>query len=109
LVEILFHVVPLSVLLVPLAFINDPRGRDRLVYGALAATALLEPAYQTLLPSSSWSRPAVAFISVHVLAFNAVELWLFRSYDFVTMYGFRLLYYLVWHETWGAWRLEILF
>ena len=50
-----------------------------------------------------------AFVTVHVLAINAVGLWLFRRYDFVTMFGFRLMYYLVWHVLWGALRLDVLF
>ena len=54
LVEILFHVLPLSVLLAPLGFVRTRRGRDRFVYGALAVTALLEPSYQIAALSSSW-------------------------------------------------------
>jgi hypothetical protein len=40
---------------------------------------------------------------------NLVQLTLFRRYDFLTMYAFRLVYYLVWHVAWGHLRLQVLF
>jgi hypothetical protein len=111
LVEVLFHLVPLSILLVPLAFTKAPQTRDRVMVVALALTAFLEPVYQALYQARSGGyRPwAIAFVTVHVLAINVVGLWLFYRYDFVTMWGFRLLYYLIWHVAWGALRLDVLF
>lgn len=37
------------------------------------------------------------------------RLALFKRYDFVTMYTFRLVYYLLWHIVWGVIRLRLLF
>jgi hypothetical protein len=55
-----------------------------LVVMALAATALIEPAYQVLnLASSGEQLWAKAFVAVHVPAFNGVEPSLFRQYDFI--------------------------
>jgi hypothetical protein len=33
----------------------------------------------------------------------------FRRYDFVTMYSFRLFYYAYWHIAWGVIRLRVFF
>ena len=62
LVGILFHVLPMSVLLAPLGFVRTPRGRDRFVWGTLAVTALLEPSYQIVALSSSWFSGASAWL-----------------------------------------------
>jgi hypothetical protein len=102
LVEILFHVLPLSVALFPLALVRSPKARRLLAFGALAAAALLEPAYQVLKASGGQAPGTAAFVAVHVAAINVVGLWLFRRYDFLTMYGFRILYYLIWHVAWGG-------
>jgi hypothetical protein len=61
------------------------------------------------MASRGFGAWATAFVAVHVLAINAVALWLFRRYDFVTMLGFRLLYYLPWHVVRGTAREELLY
>ena len=37
------------------------------------------------------------------------ELLIFKRYDFIAMYAFRLVYYLIWHIVWGYARLRSLF
>jgi hypothetical protein len=44
-----------------------------------------------------------------VLVFNAVQMSIWRHYDFVSMYTMRLVYYLQWHIVWGSVRLHVLF
>jgi hypothetical protein len=41
--------------------------------------------------------------------FTLVELNMFRRYDFVSMYAFRVVFYLWWHVIWGSVRLRWLF
>lgn len=82
--------------------------------GVLFATVLSRAGFAVIRSGGAggwvWAAwAAAAFVAVHVVAINGVGLWLFWRYDFVMMHWFRLLYYLVWHVTWGAWRLEILF
>ncbi|MCB9291467.1 MAG: hypothetical protein H6560_29470 [Lewinellaceae bacterium] len=44
-------------------------------------------------------------MSLHIFLINLIQLWLFKRYDFVSMYTFRLVYYLIWHIGWGWVRL----
>ncbi len=77
---------------------------------ALAVVALLEPLFQLGAPSAaalpSWGT---FYLGVHLLVFNGLQLWIFRRYDFLSMYAFRLVYYAWWHIAWGHVRLELLF
>ena len=51
---------------------------------------------------------SVLYVSLHIFLINLIQLWLFKRYDFVSMYTFRLVYYLIWHIGWGWVRLEVL-
>jgi hypothetical protein len=48
-------------------------------------------------------------VGVFVFVFTPVELYVFRRYDFMSMYAFRLVFYMWWHVTWGYLRLRWLF
>jgi hypothetical protein len=52
---------------------------------------------------------AAAYVFLNVWVINMVQLALFKRYDFVSMYAFRLMYYLLWHIAWGHARLGLLF
>jgi len=109
--EILFHVLPLALLLIVLSSVFRAANRNRIIWFSVVAVALLEPVYQTLWMVSLDRYPvwAVTYDALHVLAINLLQLIIFRRYDFVSMYAFRLVYYLFWHIGWGYLRLEILF
>ena len=109
LAETLFHVVPLSVLALPLRFIESARDRDRWTMGSLVATALLEPGYQALTMAGSSPSWAAVFTFFHVLGIDGVGLWLFRRHGFAAMLSLRVLYYFIGHVGWGALRLHLLF
>lgn len=110
LAQILFHVLPLTVLMIILtsAFRNANHGN--IIWVCVFAVALLEPVYQAMWSASSqlplW---AAAYVVLHVFLINLTELIIFRRYDFVSMYAFRLVYYVFWHIGWGYTRLNILF
>ena len=110
-VEILFHAMPLAVLLLLLTALLKNQRRLQVVLLCIVLVALLEPVYQAQWMISNGPYPdwAVAFVALHVFLINLVQLLLFRSYDFVTMLAFRLVYYLIWHIGWGYLRLSILF
>jgi hypothetical protein len=40
---------------------------------------------------------------------NLCQLLIFRRYDFISMYTFRIAYYMLWHVLWGYARLRLLF
>lgn len=111
LAEIVFHVLPLSILLIPFGLFKSKSLRDYVTLLALAAAALPETLYQLLYLywGHQYSLRESILVALHVFAINGIGLWLFRRYDFVTMWAFRMVYYLFWHVIWGALRLYILF
>jgi len=109
LAETLFRVVPLSIFLLPLRFMQTARGRERWMLGSLAATAFVEPGYQTAIVAGSSSAWATVFTFFQVLGMAGVGLRLFRRYGFGTALSFRLFYYFIWHVGWGTARLRLLF
>jgi hypothetical protein len=110
-VEMLFHVLPLTVLLFLLTFIFKNANHQNIIWISILIVSLLEPLYQTREMFSSghfpsWSSVLVLF---NLIVFNLLQLIIFRRYDFISMYSFRLVYYLIWHIGWGYFRLELLF
>jgi len=102
--EVVFHLVPLVLLLVVLSTLF--KNRSALIWLCILLVSLVEPGYQVLGKPFSW---AGAYVALHVFAINFLQLYLFRRYDFMTMYAFRVIYYLYWHIIWGQLRLELLF
>lgn len=111
LVEILFHVLPLTVLLLLLHGVFRSADFETLLWAAMPLTALIEPLYQAapLVGEPRYPRWAAPAVGLHLFLFNGIQLALFYRYDFVSMYAFRLAYYLGWHIIWGHLRLRLLF
>ncbi len=111
LVEILFHVLPLTILLFSLSAIIKDSSDAAIIWISILTVALLEPTYQIGLMAYSKHFPlwALAIVWLNIFIFNISQLFIFRRYDFVSMYLFRLVYYLVWHIGWGYIRLKLLF
>lgn len=111
LVEILFHVLPLTVLLVILNSVLTNLNFETIVWIVILIVSLLEPIYQMMDMVSANRFPvwAVAFVGIHIFLINFFQLLIFRKYDFISMYSFRLVYYLFWHIGWGYVRLGVLF
>lgn len=109
-VEIVFHALPLAILLLLFGLIWKDLTPNSLVWSCIIVAAALEPILQVSLGSSVGSfSMADGFVALHVFAFNMAQLYVFRRYDFVSMYVTRLVYYLYWHIIWGALRLHWLF
>lgn len=111
LVEILFHVFPLTILLVTLNSILKYDNFDSVVWICILIVALLEPIYQMerMASLNRYAAWAVIFVGFHLFLFNIIQLFIFRNYDFISMYSFRLVYYMFWHIGWGYIRLRLLF
>jgi len=108
--EVVFHALPLALLLLGVRLVGGKRRWNEVVVPALAVVALLEPLFQLGAPSAaalpSWGT---IYLGIHLLVLNGLQLWIFRRYDFLSMYAFRLVYYGWWHVAWGHARLELLF
>jgi hypothetical protein len=106
--EIAFHVLPLALLLLFLAPLRKRLGIDRLMWIGITIAAVLEPTFQVVLGGEPFSWASV-YTWVHIFAIAFLQLHVFRRYDFVSMYSFRLIYYAYWHIAWGVIRLKVLF
>lgn len=108
LAEFVFHLLPLTVMF--LVF-KKFFGNTSAIWAILALVALVEPVYQAyfMAASGDFAPWAVVVVGVHIFLISLVQLTLFRRYDFVSMYAFRLVYYLIWHIAWGHLRLALFF
>jgi hypothetical protein len=107
-VEILFHVLPLFLLLSVITFLSRTLSFDAIFWPCILIVSLLEPVFQARFEGD---RPLwlIAYLVIHLFVFNVIQLGLFKRYDFVTMYSFRLTYYALWHVLWGQLRIPLLF
>ena len=110
-VEILFHVIPLTLLLFFLNSILGDNNHQYIIWISILIVSTLEPIYQVMHMSSSNHYPtwAVLYVGLHLFLFNLFQLLIFKQYDFISMYSFRLVYYMIWHIGWGYLRLRLLF
>lgn len=108
LVEILFHVLPLYVFLSLFTLFLKKLSHKKAIYICIVIVATIEPTYQAIYMDSSpnW---AIIVTWLNLFLFNITQLAIFKKYDLITMYSFRLIYYAFWHIVWGYIRLNLLF
>lgn len=101
-VEACFHALPLALLLAVLGPLSKKANTDVVVWLCFLLVSCLEPIVMVRLGFS-------AYVGLFVFAFNLSQLYVFRRYDFVSMFTFRCVYYLEWHILWGYVRLRLPF
>ncbi|MEJ2290391.1 MAG: hypothetical protein P8Y05_01595 [Deinococcales bacterium] len=106
--EVVFHLLPLAFLIPALGVTLRRFGRERVIWFAVALVAVLEPTFQVVVAGGGTGWVDV-YTWLHVFAIAASQLYVFRRFDFASMYAFRLIYYLYWHIVWGAIRIPLLF
>jgi hypothetical protein len=106
--EVIFHLLPLALLLLVFSPLSAGLGEKRVMWIAILAAAAVEPLFQVLF-SGEPLRGRNLYTLIHVFLIALGQLYLFRRFDFMTMYAMRLVYYLYWHILWGVLRLDILF
>lgn len=105
--EIIFHLVPLFLIIFIFSgFRKIPL--NKIIWVGIFFTSLTEPLFQSWYIGECTLATQV-FTSVHVFIFGLIQLLIFKYYDFITMYFFRIVYYLFWHIIWGYIRLGLLF
>lgn len=107
--ECVFHAVPVALLWLLFQPLSRRLGRPGVLWAGVTLAAFIEPVLQAVWAAPDSPGWATAYVSVHVLVINLVLLYFFRRFGFLAAYGFRILYYLVWHLAWGALRLPVLF
>jgi len=109
-VDVLFHVVPLTILLSVLVVLFKNVDREKILFACILIVSLIEPVYQYMFdPSIGKPLWIDLFDGTRLFLFSSVQLYIFKRYDFISMYSFRIVYYLLWHILWGSIRLLILF
>ena len=107
-VEILFHLMPLFLILLVVKRVSVID--ERVMFGCLVLVSFLEPFFQLGLGFSSqiplW---ATVYVGLNIFLINIIQLCTFRRFGFAPMFTFRLFYYLFWHIIWGSIRLGYLF
>ena len=107
LVEILFHIFPLSVLFFFTTSIFHSSHSNIRWWPIILIVALLEPTFQIIF-IDAFSIVAI-IIWLNIYFFNLVQLYTYSKFGFISMYILRIIYYSVWHIIWGYYRLDILF
>jgi hypothetical protein len=108
-VEILFHLLPLTLLLVLLTSVFKGRDFDRIFLVIIVIISLLEPLYQFDFSGTGHPIWISAIEGLRLFLFSYVQLSILKKYDFLSMYSFRIFYYIWWHLVWGTIRLVVLF
>lgn len=108
-VELLFHILPFCLIYFILGYLLSESDDPKITWISILMVALLEPIFQVVFTSGQHPVWVSAYLGLHLLLINTIQLLLFRRYDFITMYAFRFSYYVLWHILWGHIRLNLLF
>ena len=106
--QMMLHVAPFAMLLWMLKHLFPAWTENRRVWVSIILTALPEAGFQIGVSSAEGNTAQLlaAFVVAQLFAFGIVELHLFRRFDYVSMYLFRLTYYGYWHILWGSLRMQ---
>lgn len=107
--QIALHLVPFTILLILSESISKWWSVERRIWLSIILTASIEAIFQISGFIGDGVSALGIFIGIHLFLFGLAELYLFKRFDFVTMYLFRLFYYSYWHILWGEQRLQWLF
>jgi hypothetical protein len=107
--EILFQLLPLTIVLIVLSPLSERISSNKTVWGGIFVASLPEPVFQTLGVSGQLPLWFAVIELVRIFFIILSQLTFFKRYDFVTMYWFRIVYYITWHIVWGYLRLILLF
>lgn len=107
--EILFHILPFCLVYFGLGAVLGEASNEKIIWVSILVAALIEPIFQVVFMLGQDPVWKVAYVGIHIFVFSLVQLLLFKRFDFITMYVFRLSYYAIWHILWGHLRLNLLF
>lgn len=107
--EVIFHLLPLFILLTIVTGLSTNLSFSAIIWPSIFIASLIEPVFQAMPMVGTYPTWAVAYVGFHLWVFNMIQLFLFKRYDFVSMYSFRLAYYSIWHILWGYYRTNLLF
>lgn len=108
--QLALHIVPFAILLYLLNSLLPTDRPDRWMWVCIVLASSIEAAFQLASSVDNGGSLGLAvFVATSLFSFGVVELYLFRRFDYATMYVFRITYYCYWHIVWGDLRLHWLF
>jgi hypothetical protein len=107
LVEVFFHLLPISLIILVLSSFRK-FSINKIVWISIIAVSIIEPIYQIWF-TGHYSLTTTIYTGIHVFLFSLTQLVIFKYLDFISMYLFRLIFYIIWHILWGHLRLDLLF
>jgi len=106
-VEVFFHLLPLSIIIFILSKFRN-LSMSKIIWISIISVSILEPFYQIWFTSQN-SLITTIYTGIHVFLFSLTQLLIFKHFDFISMFLFRIVFYSIWHIFWGHLRLELLF
>lgn len=106
--EIVFHLLPLALLLTVLKPLVGYLRKEQIIWFGILFVGVSEPTFQVMFEGEGFTWGA-AYTWVHVFVIALLQLYVYRRFDFISMYLFRLFYYSYWHILWGTLRRDVLF
>lgn len=107
--EVIFHLLPLALLLAIFISFFKVANHNKIIWVSIFIVSIIESVFQIVGFIGVYVWWSIAYVLLHVFVINVIQLWLFKRYDFITMYAFRIVFYLIWHIAWGYIRLQVLF
>jgi hypothetical protein len=102
--QMAMHIVPFALLVLAGRVISGGRIRAWWLWASMLLASTIEASFQA---AGALGGPplVVAYLATSLFLFGFVELYLYRRFDYLTMFIFRMLYYGYWHIGWGGLRL----
>jgi hypothetical protein len=105
--ETVFHILPITLIIWLQPKTTKNKKLFNLTLPLIILISIIEPIFQVILGQNTpWVE---IYQSFHIFVINYLGLRIFEKYDFLSMYSFRICYYLLWHVIWGYLRLKIIF
>lgn len=108
--QLALHIVPFAIALEIFTRFLETWPLRRRVWLSIGFASLPEAAFQLIdsQPEPGSLSALSLFVGAQLFVFGLVELQLFRRFDLVRMYIFRLTYYGYWHILWGYLRISLI-
>jgi hypothetical protein len=108
--QIALHVAPFAILLSLTKLLFKTRSTTWCVWLSITIASAFEATFQAVSSLDGDGLSTIAgIVAVILWLFGVAELYLYRRFDFATMYAFRIFYYCYWHLLWGNLRIHWLY
>ena len=105
--QIALHVAPFAILLASTTLIFKSRSTTWCIWLSITIASAIEATFQAVSSSDGHGLSIIAgIVAVILWLYGVAELYLYRRFDFATMYAFRIFSSGYWHLLWGNLRIS---